>query len=81
MLRDVGNFTLLIKNSVVFSQCGNELRYRNIVENVVQRPGSYLSQCIHNISGMDKLCPIFRLSDIVTWSGYNFSKVAVTVRI
>lgn len=75
LLENVQDFTIMLKNSVEFPACGPDLHRRNILENITK---SYLSQCIHDIE-KDRFCPIFRLGDIIQWSGHNFSEVAVTV--
>ncbi|XP_021968650.2 P2X purinoceptor 4 isoform X2 [Folsomia candida] len=72
LLKDVANFTVLIKNSVEFPECGKDLHYRNIKN---KSSSDYLEKCLHSV-GEDDHCPILRLGDVVTWSGEDFSKVA-----
>jgi hypothetical protein len=76
LLEGVKDFTIMLKNSVEFPDCGKDLHQRNILENMTK---SYLSTCIYNKEN-DTLCPIFKLGDIIEWSGSNFSEVAFTVR-
>ncbi len=77
LLEGVQDFTVMLKNSVEFPECGNteDYRRRNILENATK---GYLSSCLYNID-TDKLCPIFRIGDVIKWAKSNFSQVALTV--
>ncbi|OXA44474.1 P2X purinoceptor 4 [Folsomia candida] len=73
LLEGIQNYTVMLKLSVQFPAC-NEKKFRNILENATT---SYLSGCQYNPEN-DTSCPIFRIGDIVKWSGENFSQVAIT---
>ncbi|XP_035288926.1 P2X purinoceptor 1 isoform X2 [Anguilla anguilla] len=64
------NFTLFIKNSITFPEF--EVVRSNLVEGVDK---NYINTCIYNQTS-DPLCPIFRLGDIVTMSGFSFAQIA-----
>ncbi|XP_052411864.1 P2X purinoceptor 1-like isoform X2 [Carassius gibelio] len=64
------NYTLFIKNSITFRQF-NVVR-SNLVESVNQ---SYINTCLYHPK-TDPLCPIFRLGDIIKFSGFDFSEIA-----
>jgi len=75
LLEGIKDFTVMIKNTVEFPECGKDLHKRNILESATKE---YLEQCNYNKKN-DTSCPIFRIGDIVEWSGQNFSEVAKTV--
>ncbi|TRY99312.1 hypothetical protein DNTS_004000 [Danionella cerebrum] len=72
LLQTAENYTLFIKNSITFPQF-NVVR-SNLVEGINQ---SYLSSCIYDPKSAP-LCPIFKLKDIVEYSGFSFSELART---
>ncbi|XP_021949297.1 P2X purinoceptor 4 [Folsomia candida] len=76
LLEGVKDFTIMLKNSVEFPECGKGQDYhrRNILDNATKQ---YLSSCSYHTHN-DTMCPIFRLGDIIEWSGSNFSHVALT---
>jgi hypothetical protein len=75
LLEGVKNFTIMVKNSIEFPKCGEGLRKRNFLDTMTK---THLRRCIYNKKS-DPTCPIFRIGDIVEWSGQNFSDVAQTV--
>ncbi|XP_068455842.1 P2X purinoceptor 1 isoform X2 [Clinocottus analis] len=70
LLMSAENYTLFIKNSVTFPIFG--VSRSNLVEGI---DGDYISKCLHHPQDAP-LCPIFRLGDIVTLSGFNFETIA-----
>ncbi|XP_066513750.1 P2X purinoceptor 1 isoform X2 [Hoplias malabaricus] len=64
------NFTLFIKNSITFPQF--HVVRSNLVEVVNQ---TYIKTCLYDPEN-NKLCPIFKLGDIIRFSGFNFSQIA-----
>ncbi|ODM99155.1 P2X purinoceptor 4, partial [Orchesella cincta] len=72
LLEDVQDFTIMLKNTVEFPDCGNQ-QGRNLPHNIT---ASYLKDCMYH-KETDPLCPIFRIGDIIKWSGDEFSRVAV----
>lgn len=72
LLKDVKDFTVLLKNTVDFPGCGDP-QVRNLPSFV--NP-DYLKTCRYN-NVSDPLCPVFRIGDIVRWSGDDFEEVAV----
>lgn len=64
----------MLKVSVQFPECSGQ-RFRNIPHD--SNP-EYLSECRYNLNN-DTVCPMFRIGDIVNWTGNNFSDVALTV--
>ncbi|XP_062845105.1 P2X purinoceptor 1 [Trichomycterus rosablanca] len=64
------NFTLFIKNSISFPEFG--IVRSNLVESVDQ---NYLKTCLYEPT-KHPLCPIFKLSDIVKLSGFDFTQIA-----
>ncbi|KAL4660594.1 P2X purinoceptor 1 isoform X2 [Arapaima gigas] len=70
LLMSSENYTLFIKNSITFPEFNV---YRsNLVEGVDNK---YLKTCIYD-KVKDPYCPIFRLGDIVNFSGFQFSQIA-----
>ncbi|TSK14484.1 P2X purinoceptor 1 [Bagarius yarrelli] len=70
LLAAAENFTLFIKNSVSFPNFG--VVRSNLVETVTS---SYLKTCLFDPI-KQPLCPIFKLGDIVSFSGFKFSEIA-----
>ncbi|XP_061104860.1 P2X purinoceptor 1 isoform X2 [Conger conger] len=65
------NYTLFIKNSITFPQ------FRVVRSNLVEGVDSnYIRQCVYDKIS-DPFCPIFRLGDIVTMSGFTFPQIAI----
>ncbi|XP_072475065.1 P2X purinoceptor 1 isoform X2 [Notamacropus eugenii] len=71
LLREAETFTLFIKNSVSFPRF--KVNRRNLVETIDKQ---YMKSCVYHKS-RDPLCPIFELGSIVSYSGQNFSTLAV----
>lgn len=72
LLEDVEDFTVLLKNTVEFPGCSSSQIW-NAPTGVTK---NYLRECQYD-KEEDPLCPIFRIGDIVEWSGDNFTEVAV----
>ncbi|KAK3527639.1 hypothetical protein QTP86_030465 [Hemibagrus guttatus] len=70
LLAAAENFTLFIKNSISFPAFG--VVRSNLVESVTP---SYLKTCLFD-PDKQPLCPIFKLGDIVSLSGFKFSQIA-----
>ncbi|XP_067350066.1 P2X purinoceptor 1 isoform X2 [Channa argus] len=70
LLMSAENYTLFIKNSVTFPIFG--VTRSNLVEGI---DAGYISKCLYD-PDTAPLCPIFRLGDIVSLSGFNFGKIA-----
>uniref|UniRef100_A0A7N8WQU9 Purinergic receptor P2X, ligand-gated ion channel, 1 n=1 Tax=Mastacembelus armatus TaxID=205130 RepID=A0A7N8WQU9_9TELE len=70
LLMSAENYTLFIKNSVTFPLFG--VKRSNLVEGI---DTGYISKCIYHPEN-DPLCPIFKLGDIVKFSGFNFETIA-----
>ncbi|KAJ7997353.1 hypothetical protein DPEC_G00228100 [Dallia pectoralis] len=70
LLMSAENYTLFIKNSVTFPEF--HVTRSNLVEGIDML---YIKSCLHNPLN-NPLCPIFRLGDLVKWSGFNFSNIA-----
>ncbi|KAG7314703.1 hypothetical protein KOW79_022006 [Hemibagrus wyckioides] len=70
LLAAAENFTLFIKNSISFPEFG--VVRSNLVESVTP---SYMKTCLFDPDNQP-LCPIFKLGDIVSLSGFQFSKIA-----
>ncbi|KAB5522459.1 hypothetical protein PHYPO_G00159760, partial [Pangasianodon hypophthalmus] len=70
LLAAAENFTLFIKNSISFPDFG--VVRSNLVEKV---DSNYLKTCLFD-PAKHPLCPIFRLGDIVSLSGFRFSEIA-----
>ncbi|KAK2816339.1 hypothetical protein Q7C36_022610 [Tachysurus vachellii] len=70
LLAAAENFTLFIKNSISFPGFG--VVRSNLVESVTS---SYLKTCLFD-PDKQPLCPIFKLGDIVSLSGFKFSEIA-----
>lgn len=75
LLEGVENFTVLLKNTVEFPGCSDPYQMRNLPNQVNK---DYLKHCRYD-ADKDPLCPIFRIGDIVKWSGDNFTEVAIKV--
>ena len=76
LLVDTKDFTLMIKNSIHFTKCGAQYQRRNIIDNATS---NYLASCIYNPK-INPYCPVFRIGDIVRWSGSKYDQVAIEVR-
>ncbi|XP_057295438.1 P2X purinoceptor 4-like [Hydractinia symbiolongicarpus] len=63
------DFTVLLKNQVSFPKF--DVQRRNII---THNNSNYLKNCTHGPD--NRLCPIFKLSDIVSACGENFTHVA-----
>lgn len=72
LLEDVEDFTVMLKNTVEFPGCSNPQIW-NAPTGVTR---NYLRECKYD-KDEEPLCPIFRIGDIVRWSGDNFTEVAV----
>ncbi|XP_053474100.1 P2X purinoceptor 1 isoform X1 [Ictalurus furcatus] len=70
LLAAAENFTLFIKNSISFPEFG--VVRSNLVESV---DSTYLKTCLFD-PDKQPLCPIFKLGDIVSLSGFKFSEIA-----
>lgn len=70
LLISAENHTLFIKNSVTFPQF--EVTRSNLVEGV---DNEYIGSCLYD-PVTAPLCPIFKLGDIVKFSGFSFSTIA-----
>lgn len=69
-LMSAENFTLFIKNSITFPQF--KVVRSSLIEGV---DNHYIRRCLYN-RVTDPYCPIFRLGDIVTMSGFTFPQIA-----
>ncbi|KAJ8368355.1 hypothetical protein SKAU_G00083830 [Synaphobranchus kaupii] len=71
LLRKAENFTIYIKNFIRFPRLG--FSKSNVLETAND---TYLKKCSY-----DKIrkpyCPIFRLGDLVSWSGHDFQDMAL----
>lgn len=76
LLEGVKDFTVMLKNTVDFPGC-SEPQVKNAPDDVTK---NYLKKCRYNRVS-DPLCPIFRIGDIVEWSGDNFTETAIKVNI
>jgi len=64
------NHTVFIKNSIRFSYFGDQYHRNNLINNTV---------CAYQLDNSDTwLCNIFRLGDMVTAAGGNYSTLAIT---
>uniref|UniRef100_A0A8C9T061 P2X purinoceptor n=1 Tax=Scleropages formosus TaxID=113540 RepID=A0A8C9T061_SCLFO len=71
MLRKAENFTIYIKNFISFP------KFHFSKSNVLDTKNeSYLKRCQYN-KVLHPYCPIFRLGDIVKWSGHQFQDMAL----
>lgn len=73
MLEETADFTVLIKNFIEFPMFGKTFRRRNIM---VDANKTYLQSC-HYHREKDPFCPVFRIEDIVSLAGENFTQLAV----
>ena len=73
LLEATADFTVLIKNFVEFPTFGNSYRRRNIMEEANE---TYLQSCRYHPE-KDPYCPVFRIGDIVEFSGENFTHLSV----
>ncbi|XP_072043604.1 P2X purinoceptor 4-like isoform X2 [Amphiura filiformis] len=74
VLRDIVNFTVLIKNTAQFTKFN--FSKRNILET---SDADYLKGCTYN-KKTDKFCPIFKLGDIISETEEDFESLAYLVR-
>lgn len=72
VLSSAENYTVLIKNSISFPHFGEQFKRNNILR---ASNATYLQGCIYDAA--NPFCPIFRLGDIVSSAGYNFSDMAL----
>ncbi|XP_030648807.1 P2X purinoceptor 1 [Chanos chanos] len=70
LLLSAENYTLFVKNAITFPQF--KVVRSNLVEGVDK---NYLRTCLHD-PVKAPLCPIFKLGDIVRFSGFDFAEVA-----
>uniref|UniRef100_G3QA51 P2X purinoceptor n=1 Tax=Gasterosteus aculeatus aculeatus TaxID=481459 RepID=G3QA51_GASAC len=70
LLSEAENFTIYIKNFIRFPKF--EFSKSNVLET---SNDSYLKSCTYD-SQDDVYCPIFRLGDLVSWTGYDFQDMA-----
>nr|CAH0108652.1 unnamed protein product [Daphnia galeata] len=73
LLEETADFTVLIKNFIEFPMFGKTFRRRNIMEDANK---TYLQTCNFN-QERDPFCPVFRIGDIVSFAGENFTQLAV----
>jgi P2X purinoceptor 4 len=73
LFEEVANFTVLIKNFVEFPTFGKMFRRRNIMEEANK---TYLQSC-HYSRDQDPFCPVFRIQDMISLAGENFTQLAV----
>uniref|UniRef100_A0A8D3BKY0 P2X purinoceptor n=1 Tax=Scophthalmus maximus TaxID=52904 RepID=A0A8D3BKY0_SCOMX len=71
LLSDAENFTIYIKNFIRFPKF--EFSKSNVLET---SDDSYLKRCSYDRE-MHPYCPIFRLGDLVSWTGHDFQDMAV----
>lgn len=69
------DFTVMLKNTVEFPDCENQ-QGRNLPNFITM---DYLKNCMYD-KKKDPHCPIFRIGDIVKWSGDDFDRVAIKVK-
>uniref|UniRef100_A0AAV2JFD6 P2X purinoceptor n=1 Tax=Knipowitschia caucasica TaxID=637954 RepID=A0AAV2JFD6_KNICA len=70
LLMSAENYTLFIKNSVTFPIFG--VTRSNLVEGI---DAHYISKCLYHPE-KSPLCPIFKMGDIISLSGFNFETIA-----
>ncbi|EFX89097.1 hypothetical protein DAPPUDRAFT_310786 [Daphnia pulex] len=73
LLEETADFTVLIKNFIEFPTFGKTFRRRNIMEDANK---TYLQSCHYN-QERDPFCPVFRIEDIVSLAGENFTQLAI----
>ncbi|KAK4019347.1 hypothetical protein OUZ56_001370 [Daphnia magna] len=73
LLEETADFTVLIKNFIEFPMFGKTFRRRNILQDANK---TYLQTC-HYHPERDPFCPVFRIDDIVSFAGENFTQLAV----
>lgn len=71
LLSDAENFTIYIKNFIRFPKF--EFSKSNVLET---SDDSYLKNCSFN-KETDLYCPIFRIGEVVSWTGHDFQDMAV----
>ncbi|GFO41282.1 P2x purinoceptor, partial [Plakobranchus ocellatus] len=72
VLQDARNFTVFIKNNIMFPKF--KVSRRNLPDD---EDDEYLSKCQYNSrSPRDKFCPIFRLETILSEAGIQFEDIA-----
>ncbi|CAF98504.1 unnamed protein product, partial [Tetraodon nigroviridis] len=70
LLSEAENFTIYIKNFIRFPKF--EFSKSNVLET---SDDSYLKRCSFD-KEKDMYCPIFRLGELIRWSGYDFQDMA-----
>lgn len=73
LFEEVANFTVLIKNFIEFPTFGKMFRRRNIMEEANK---TYLQSC-HYSRDQDPFCPVFRIQDMISFAGENFTQLAI----
>ncbi|XP_028839264.1 P2X purinoceptor 5 [Denticeps clupeoides] len=71
LLKKAENFTIYIKNYIRFPKFG--FSKSNVLDG---RNDTYLKMCTYN-QLHHPYCPIFRLGDLVNWTGHSFEDLAV----
>ncbi|XP_028278386.1 P2X purinoceptor 5 isoform X2 [Parambassis ranga] len=71
LLSKAENFTIYIKNFIRFPKF--QFSKSNVI---VTSNDSYLKRCTYDRAS-EPYCPIFRLRDVVGWTGHNFQDMAV----
>lgn len=71
LLSEAENFTIYIKNFIRFPKF--EFSKSNVLETSDE---NYLKRCSFDRDNA-RYCPIFRLGDMVRWTGYDFQDIAV----
>ncbi|XP_061074209.1 P2X purinoceptor 5-like [Conger conger] len=71
LLRKAENFTVYIKNFIRFPRFG--FSKSNVLETTND---TYFKRCSYHKS-REPYCPIFRLGDLVSWSGHDFQEMAL----
>ncbi|XP_075876284.1 P2X purinoceptor 5 isoform X2 [Nelusetta ayraudi] len=71
LLSEAENFTIYIKNFIRFPKF--EFSKSNVLETSDE---TYLKRCSFDRDN-GRYCPIFRLGDVVRWTGYDFQDIAV----
>ncbi|KAL7838105.1 hypothetical protein AOLI_G00265090 [Acnodon oligacanthus] len=71
LLQKAENFTIYIKNFIRFPKF--DFSKSNVLSTANK---TYLKTCFYN-KGHHPYCPIFRVGDVVRWTGHNFQEMAV----
>uniref|UniRef100_A0A8C4HE32 P2X purinoceptor n=1 Tax=Dicentrarchus labrax TaxID=13489 RepID=A0A8C4HE32_DICLA len=71
LLREAENFTIYIKNFIRFPKF--EFSKSNVLDTAND---SYLKKCFYDRE-THLYCPIFRLGELVSWTGHDFQEMAV----